>query len=155
MGRFLLFVIVVGAVALYFTNPTTEEVQAKLNGQLPTELSAVLPGAPGAPSMPAAPDMPAPPAPADMPAPPAGMPTPPAGIPAPPAGTPSVPAAPSMPGATAPGMPSLPTADMQLERKDYYLFSVYKVTVAGQTLPGCLVGIAKQVVPMTPDKCPA
>jgi len=30
MIRFLLFVIVVGAVGLYFTNPTTAEVQAQL-----------------------------------------------------------------------------------------------------------------------------
>ena len=145
MGRFLLFVIVVGAIALYFTNPTTEEVQAKLSAGLPAELSAVVPGAPSAPSMP---DVPAPPAPADMPAPPAGAPAPPADV--------QAPAAPTAPDAAAlPGAPAMPSADMQLERKDYYLFSIYRVTVGGQQLPGCLVGIAKQVVPMTPDRCPA
>jgi len=135
MGRFLLFVIVVGAVALYFTNPTTEEVQAKLNGQVPAELMAVAPGAPGAPSMPSAP---APSAAPEMPAPPAGMPTPPA-----------TPGAPSEPVAAPAVMPS---GAMTLERKDYYLFSVYKITVAGQQLPGCIIGIAKQAVPST--NCP-
>ena len=33
MFRFLLFVIVVGGIALYFTNPTTAEVQSVLCGQ--------------------------------------------------------------------------------------------------------------------------
>jgi hypothetical protein len=139
MGRFLLFVIVVGAVALYFTNPTTEDVQAKLNGQVPAELTAAMPSAPGAPSVPAAPDMPAPPAP------PADMPAPPAGVPAPPADAPG--AAPA-----APEMPAVPGGAMQLDRKDYYLFSIYKVTVGGQQLPGCIIGVAKQAVPST--HCP-
>jgi hypothetical protein len=90
-----------------------------------------------------------------MPAPPADVPAPPADMPAPPTdqqgAAPEAPAAPD-----APGMPAaMPSGDMQLERKDYYLFSVYKVTVGGQQLPGCIVGIAKQAVPMTPDRCPA
>ena len=56
---------------------------------------------------------------------------------------------PDVPGAT------VAQGEMQLDRKDYYLFSVYRVTVGGQQLPGCIVGIAKQAVPMTPDKCPS
>jgi hypothetical protein len=39
------------------------------------------------------------------------------------------------------------TGEMQFERKDYYLFSIYKVSVGGQQTPGCLIGIAKQVIP--------
>jgi hypothetical protein len=134
MGRFLLFVIVVGAIALYFTNPTTEEVQAKLNGQVPAELTAAVPGAPGAPSMPAAPEMPAPPAA------PAAMPAPPADVLAPGA-------APAGPDASA-----MAAGSMQLDRKNYYLFSIYKVTVGGQQLPGCIIGVAKQAIPST--SCP-
>jgi hypothetical protein len=152
MFRFLLFVVVVGAVALYFTNPTTAEVQAQLGGQLPPQLT----GAPAYPSTPYPSS--AYPGPADQPgtaptdqsgsspgaAP--GMqqpPTPPAVAPGAPPAMPDVPAA------------TIPQGEMQLDRKDYYLFSVYKVTVGGQQLPGCIVGIAKQAVPMTPDKCPS
>ncbi len=127
MFRFLLFVLVVGGIALYFTNPTTAEVQAQLGGQLPPQLTGV-PAAPAAPG--------------DQP----GMqqpPTPPAVAPGAPPAMPDVPAA------------TIPQGEMQLDRKDYYLFSVYKATVGGQQLPGCIVGIAKQAVPMTPDKCPS
>ena len=49
MGRFLLFVIIVGSVVLYFTNPTTAEVQAQLSGQLPGGTPTV-PTASGCPS---------------------------------------------------------------------------------------------------------
>ena len=45
--------------------------------------------------------------------------------------------------------------DIQIERTNYYLFSLYKVSVGGASggnpLPGCLIGIAKQAVPY--DKC--
>ena len=54
-----------------------------------------------------------------------------------------------------------------IDRKNYYLFSIFKVTIGGnavigntpegvsheggQQLPGCLIGIAKQAIPY--DKC--
>ena len=121
MFRFLLFVLVIGSVGLYLTNPTTAEVQGQLGGQLPPQLT----GAPVPPG--ALPDVQQPPVP-----------------------TPVAPGAP-------PAMPDVPAAiipqgEMQLDRKDYYLFSVYKITVGGQQLPGCIVGIAKQAIPMT--QCP-
>jgi hypothetical protein len=107
MFRFLLLVLVVGSIALYFTNPSTDDVRTKLNGHLPAQMS-------GAPS-----------------------------------GTPADQS--SMP-------PSVPSAvlgklqgEMQFERKDYYLFSVYKVSIGGNQMPGCIIGIAKQAVPY--DKC--
>ena len=65
--------------------------------------------------------------------------------------------------AAQPGMPQAVTSaltdkmqgEMQLERTNYYLFSLYKVSVGGGTdakqLPGCVVGIAKQAIPY--DKC--
>ena len=126
MGRFLLFVLVAGAVALYFTNPSTDEVRAKLGGQIPAAMSAP----------PAAPDLPAPPPAPDQPAPPAGM--------------PAAPPAPDMPG-VPPAVTDQLQGDMQFERKDYYLFSVYKISAGGHQLPGCVIGIAKQVMPY--DKC--
>ena len=137
MLRFLLFVIVVGAVGLYFTNPTTAEVQAQLGNQLPPQLTGA-PMDPAAPALPPPPDQPAPPAAPDVQQPP----EPPAVAPGAPPAMPDVPEA------------KIPAGEMQLDRKDYYLFSVYRVTVGGQQMPGCIVGIAKQAVPMTPDKCP-
>lgn len=108
MFRFLLFVLVVGGIALYFTNPSTDDVKAALNGQLPAQLS----GATGVP--------------ADQFKVPEGAPS-------------------------VPGMPAQVTDvvanEMQFERRDYYLFSVYKVSIGGQQTPGCLIGVAKQVVP--------
>lgn len=40
-----------------------------------------------------------------------------------------------------------------LTRQNYYLFSLYKVSVAGSAvqMPGCLIGIAGQAIPY--DKC--
>ena len=122
MGKFLLFVIVIGSAVLYLTNPTTAEVQAQLSGQLPG----------GTPTVPAAPL-----GPADVQQPPDVPPADPNGPP------------PQMPDIPA---PTVAQGDMQLDRQDFYLFSVYKVTVGGQQLPGCVVGIAKQAIPMT--SCP-
>ena len=104
--RFLLFLILVGAVALYFTNPSTDDVKAALNGQLPAQLS----GATGVP--------------ADQFNVPAGVPS---------------------------SVTDTIAGEMQLDRSNYYLFSVYKVSIRGQQTPGCLIGDAKQVVPY--DKC--
>jgi hypothetical protein len=121
--RLLLLLLIIGAVVLYLTNPTTAEIQAQLGGQLPPQLT-------GAPSMPTPPldptDVQPPVAPPVAPGDPPPM--------------PDVPAA------------AIPDSAMQLDRKDYYLFSIYKVTVGGQTLPGCIIGIAKQAIPY--DKCP-
>ena len=134
MGKFLVFVILAGSVLLYLTNPTTAEIQAQLGGQLPPEIS----GAPGVPTdVPAVPTAPLGPSDVQQP------PTPPQG---------------GEPGGPPPMMPDVPAAtvpqsEMQLDRKDYYLFSIYRVTVGGQQLPGCIVGIAKQAVPMA--NCPA
>ena len=63
-----------------------------------------------------------------------------------------------------PGMPQAVTAavsdklqsQIQIARTNYYLFSIFKVSVGGegtggQQLPGCLIGVAKQAIPY--DKC--
>lgn len=140
MFRFLLFVLVVGGVALYFTNPTTDDVRAQLTqlGGVPASAPVDLPAGPPA----SAPDD-------QSGIPPASAPDAQIGIP--PVGAPGD--QPGMPTTAVPGLTDRLTGVVQLERKDYYLFSVYKVSAGGQQLPGCLIGIAKQVVPY--DKCPS
>ena len=46
--------------------------------------------------------------------------------------------------------------ELQIERKNYFVLSIFKVSVGGSNgggtpLPGCLIGIAKQAIPY--DKC--
>ena len=123
MFRFLLFVLVVGAIGLGLTNPTTDDVRAQINAKVEAQMGT--------------------------------------GIVPPPAG--------SLPG-IPPEIATAVTEQLQnqiyIDRKNYYLFSVFKVTVGGtapagnaeggahqggQQLPGCLIGVAKQAIPY--DKC--
>ena len=110
MFRFLLVVLVLAAVGLYFTNPTTDDVRAQLNAQmaLPAGTTAATPGMPA-----------------------------------------------GLPPAVATAVQDKVQGDIQIDRTNYYLFSLYKVSVGGASggnpLPGCLIGIAKQAVPY--DKC--
>ncbi len=46
--------------------------------------------------------------------------------------------------------------DLQIERQNYFLLSIFKVTAGGSNgngtpLPGCVVGIARQAIPY--DRC--
>ncbi len=111
MFRFLLFVLVVGAVALYLTNPTTDDVRAQINAQVATQTGAgVAVPAPDAPS--------------------------------------------GLPPAVGAAVSDKLQGEIQIERTNYYLFSVFKVSVGGaggNQLPGCVIGIAKQALPY--DKC--
>lgn len=120
--RLLLLLLIMGAVGLYYTNPTTQEARAKVKAEMLSQL---------------------------------GLPV---------GGVPSIPGLPGEFGALA---SDRLTREIQLDRQDYYLFSVFKVTIGGsnatgatpegvspqggQQLPGCLIGVAAQVVPY--DKC--
>jgi hypothetical protein len=101
MFRFLLIVIVLAGVGLALTNPTTEDVRAKLDSQLLSQLT-------GGASNPVA------------------------------EGLNSV-------------LGNKAQEQIKLERTNYYVFSTYKVTLTGKTLPGCVIGIAQQAIPY--DKC--
>lgn len=119
--RFLLFFVVLVAVGLYFTNPSTEEVRAQLNDFAMSKVDAGVASG-------------------------------------------QLPGLPPQVGAAIGDKVSGQTF---ITRKDYYLFSIYHVTVGGQDvpgatpdttsheggqqLPGCLIGIAKQAIPY--DKC--
>jgi hypothetical protein len=106
MFRFLLVVLVLGAIGLALTNPTTDDVRAQLNAQT----TGAVPS-------------------------PAGQPV--------------------VPQAVTSALTDKMQGEIQLERTNYYLFSLYKVSVGGGTggkqLPGCVIGIAKQAIPY--DKC--
>jgi hypothetical protein len=106
MFRFLLVVLVLGAIGLALTNPSTDDVRALLNAQAS--------GATGA-------------------------------IPSP-AG-----AQPGLPPALTSALTDKAQGEIQLERTNYYLLSLYKVSAGGKPLPGCVIGIAKQAIPY--DKC--
>lgn len=119
--RFLLIVLILAAVGLAYTNPTTDDVRSQINAHAMAQLG------------------------------------------------------PSTGGGNLPDVPAelrdLATDKLQTEiyidRKDYYLFSIFKVTIGGnavigntpegvsheggQQLPGCIIGIAKQAIPY--DKC--
>ena len=105
MFRFLLVVLVLGAIGLALTNPTTDDVRALLNAQAGSAAAA-------APS-------------------PAGQ--------------------PGMPPALTAALTDKVQGEIQLERTNYYLLSLYKVSAGGKPLPGCVIGIAKQAIPY--DKC--
>ncbi len=109
MFRFLLVVLVLGGIGLALTNPTTDDVRAKL--------AATTGGTVGDVQTPVA--------------------------------------QPGMPQAVTSALTDKMQGEMQLERTNYYLFSLYKVSVGGGTdakqLPGCVIGIAKQAIPY--DKC--
>jgi len=112
--RLLLIVLILAAIGLAYTNPTTDDVRSQINVQAMAQLS---------PSM----------GPAEL--------------------------------------RDLATdrlqSEIHIDRKDYYLFSIFKVTIGGnavigntpegvsheggQQLPGCIIGIAKQAIPY--DKC--
>ena len=116
MFRFLLFVLVVGAVGLYLTNPTTDDVRDKINAQVATQT--------GAGVAVATPDA-----------------------------QPALPPA-ALPPAVGAAVTDKVQGEIQIERTNYYLFSVFKVSVggaSGKQLPGCVIGIAKQALPY--DKC--
>lgn len=104
MFRFLLLVLIAGAVGLYFTNPKEEEVRAKVDSGLLSQLGPTGPATSN----------------------PVG-------------------------GAVTSMLTDKVQGQVALARTDYYLASTYKVTVGGKQLPGCLIGIAKQVLPY--DKC--
>ncbi len=117
--RFLLIVLILAAIGLAYTNPSTDDVRSQINAHVAAQL---------APSSAGGPDMPA-------------------------------------------ELKTLATDNLQsevyIDRKDYVLFSIFKVTIGGnavigntpegvsheggQQLPGCIIGIAKQAFPY--DKC--
>jgi len=113
MFRFLLVVLLLGAIGLALTNPTTDDVRAQVNARM------------AAPAGGAAGDIQTP----------GGQ--------------------PGLPQAVTSALSDKLQGEVQIERTNYYLFSVYKVSLGGQgagtPVPGCLIGIAKQAVPY--DKC--
>lgn len=119
--RVLLFLVIVAAVALYFTNPNTDEVRAAINDYAASKIDAGIAGG----------------------------------------------NLPNLPPQVGAAIGDKVNEQTFIQRQNYYLFSVYHVTMGGQDvpgatpetttheggqqLPGCLIGIAKQAIPY--DKC--
>lgn len=117
--RFLLVLLILVAIGLASTNPTTDDVRGLIEAQVAAKFGPPVDSLPGVP--------------ADL--------------------------------STA--VSDKLKSEIYIDRKDYYLFSVFKVTVGGnyaigntpdgvsheggQQLPGCIIGIAKQAIPY--DKC--
>ena len=101
MFRFLLIVLVATGIGLALTNPTPDEIRAKLDSQLISQLGASA----GAVTQD-----------------PVGQ-------------------------TVTTLLGDKVQSQVLLERRNYYLLSLYRVSIGGRELPGCIIGIANQALP--------